>query len=146
MATGRVFPNEIDRIFNAPGGPVGRESRAVALEVAQTAQLIAERDLGNRPGDRPRTGSFARSFEVKVVGRSTEFVVQNRKPYAPALETGAAPHQISARRVSYLRFKGRDGRWRTVKSVRHPGNPAYRVLERAAIQTMNRRYGNVDIR
>lgn len=142
MAVGRVYPNEIDRIFNAPGGPIGREVRAVALQTSQNAENLARIKLGRDPRDRPRTERFARSFEVRVIGRSTEYVVQNRTPYAAPLETGSRPHAIRARRVKYLQFRGRDGRWRKVKMVRHPGNPAFRILENAGAIAMRQRYGS----
>lgn len=145
MAVGRVFPNEIDRLFNAPGGPLGREARATALEVAIVAQTLAVNELGKHPMDAPRTGEFARAFEVRVLGRSTQFQVRNRKAYAAAIELGAVAHPIQARRVSYLRFRDRQGRWRSVKMVRHPGNKAYRILERAALFVTQRRYGNVTV-
>lgn len=140
MAIGRTFPNEIDRILNAPGGPIGRESRQLALQIARNAEAMATMKLGKHPGDRPRTGEFARGFQVRVAGRSTEFYVVNTKPYAAALEAGARPHIIRARKTT-LRFRGRDGRWRNVKLVRHPGNAAYRILENAALAAMRQRYG-----
>lgn len=145
MAVGRVYPNEINRILYAPGGPIGKEARALSLQVARNAQLFAQMKLGKNPNDRPRTGKFERSFEVKVLGRSTEFQVLNRVPYAAAIEEGARPHVIRARRVSNLRFKDRTGQWRNVKMVRHPGNPAYRILQLGAITAMRQRYGTVRV-
>lgn len=145
MAVGRVFPNEIDRIFNAPGGPIGKEARAVAIEVASTAEFLSTVELGIHPGDKPRTGQLARNWRVRVVGRSTHFQVYNPTPYAAPIDQGAKPHLITAKKTSYLRFRGRDGRWRTVKMVRHPGNPAFKFLERAAISVMTTRYGSIRV-
>lgn len=144
MAVGRIFPNEIDRLFTAPGGDLGREARRIALQIAQ----VASEDQANRPrhpADKPRTGRLERGYEVRVAGRSTTFSVINRVPYAAPNELGARPHRIAARRVSNLRFKGRDGRWRNVKIVKHPGNPAYKVLEFAAVKVVSRNYGAVRI-
>lgn len=146
MALGRVFPNEIDRLFNAPGGPIGREARQLALQVANNAATLTRQKLGKNPNDKPRTGKLARSWTVKVAGRSTEFEVANTAGYSAAIEKGARPHAIRARRVSHLRFKGRDGRWRTVKMVRHPGNAAYRLLETAAVVSVRQRYGTAQVR
>lgn len=146
MALGRVFPNEIDRIFNAPGGPIGKEVRAVALDTANIGETLAHMQLGKHPMDKPRTGLYARSFTVKVVGRSTTFEVSNRAPYAAPLEEGGRPHAIRARRVSHLKFRDRSGQWRRVKMVRHPGNPAFRIMERSLYLAMVRRYGSVRIR
>lgn len=144
MALGRIFPNEIDRLFTAPGGTLGREARRIALEVAQQAKEDESRRQ-HHPGDAPRTGRLALSYEVRVVGRSTTFTVINRRPYAAAIEKGARPHVIAARRVDYLRFRGRDGQWRQVKLVKHPGNPAFRILETAAVKVVSKNYGGVRI-
>lgn len=145
MAVGRIFPNEIDRLFNAPGGPIGKEARAVALQVARNAQLLATIKLGRNPMDKPRTRRYERGFGVRVIGRSTEFEVYNNTPYAAPLEEGGRPHAIRARRVSHLRFRDRTGQWRTVKMVRHPGNPAFRILETAAVLAMRQRYGSARV-
>ena len=146
MAVGRVFPNEIDRLFNAPGGPIGKEVRGLALDTARIAGILATIKLGKNPNDQRRTGQFARAFEVVVLGRSTEFVVQNRKKYAASLEKGAKPHVIRARKAQVLTFKDRSGRWRKLKMVRHPGNPAFRILESAAAIAVRQRYGSAVVR
>lgn len=145
MAIGRVFPNEIDRIFKLPGGPIGKEVRATAIQIAIEAQRLTVSRTGKHPGDRPRTGNLARSWKVRVVGSSTNFEVYNTKKYAASQELGALPHQIRARKVSHLQFKGRDGRWRRVKMVQHPGNPALYILRDAAIKVAQSRYGSVRV-
>jgi len=146
MALGRVFPNEIDRMLNAPSGPIGKEARAIALDTAHIGETLARMKMGKHPGDAPRTGQYARSFWVKVLGRSTNYEVSNRAPHAAAQETGSRPHAIRARRVSHLKFRDRTGQWRRVKMVRHPGNPALRILETSMVLAMRRRYGSVQIR
>lgn len=143
MAIGRVFPNEVDRIINYPGGPVGKEARALALQIARNASTLANIRLGRHPGDKPRTKKYERGFKVKVVGRTTEFEVTNSVPYANVIESGARPHDIRARRVSNLQFRDRSGRWRKVKVVRHPGSPAFKILETAAFVAVRQRYGAV---
>jgi hypothetical protein len=145
MALGRVFPNEVDRLFNAPGGPIGKEVRAVAIEAARIGEILAEMQLGKHPMDAQRTGRYKRSFQVKVVGRSTHFELSNKTPYAAALESGSRPHAIRAKRVKNLQFRDRTGAWRRVKMVRHPGNPAFRIMERSIILAMRRRYGSVRV-
>lgn len=132
-------------MFNAPGGPIGKEARAVALDAAHIGETLAHMQLGKHPGDAPRTGRYARSFNVKVIGRSTHFELSNRTPYAAALESGSRPHAIRARNVSHLQFRDRSGQWRRVRMVRHPGNPAFRILERSVKLAMIRRYGSVRI-
>lgn len=131
---GRIYPNEIRRIFTLPGGDVGRACRKVALDIAEESQRIAIIELGNNPGDRPRTGAYARGFTVTVDRAPNTFVfkVGNSRSYAAHLEYGTKPHIIKARRVQNLQFRGRDGRWRKVKVVSHPGHKGFRILQRAA--------------
>lgn len=145
MAVGRVFPNEIDRVLYYPGGPIGKEVRALSLQIANNASVMAATQLGKNPMDKPRTGKYRDSFKVRVVGRTTEFQVSNNQKYAAALETGAKPHEIRAKRSRTLHFKDRQGRWRRLKIVRHPGNPAFHILEKAAILSMDQRYGKFTV-
>lgn len=138
---GRTYPNEIKRILEAPGGDVGKECRRVALLIAEEAKRQAEATYGKHPGDRPRTGALAKAYRVTVIPGTNQFQVTNPKKYAAAMEKGARRHDIRARRVSNLRFKGRDGRWRTVKLVRHRGSAARNTLLTSARLVMRRRYG-----
>lgn len=139
---GKTYPSEIDRILSAPGGDVGRECRALALDIAGEAKRQAQATFGKHPGDQPRTGNLAKSYQVIVVPGTNHFIVRNPKKYAAAMEGGANPHDIRARsRTSYLQFKGRDGRWRRVKMVRHPGSVGRHTLETSTRIVMRRRYG-----
>jgi hypothetical protein len=138
---GRTYPSEIKRILTAPGGDVGRECRSVALEIAVEAKRQALNVFGKHPGDRPRTGALANAYQVKVIPGSNTFVVINPKKYAAAMEKGAARHIIKPRKVNYLQFRGRDGRWNKVKLVRHPGSAARNTLLNSAKAVMQRRYG-----
>jgi hypothetical protein len=137
---GRTYPNEIKRLFTLPGGDVGKACRKVALDIADEAKRIAQVELGIHPGDKPRSGDYARGFQVKVARANGKFafIVSNKKNYAAALEYGTRPHIIRARRVQHLEFRGRNGVWYKVKTVSHPGNKAYRILERAATNTMKK--------
>ncbi len=138
---GRTYPNEIHRVLYLPGGDVGRELRRVALDIAQEARRNVVNRLGKHPGDAPRTGDLAKSFRVEVIPGTNSFMVRNPRKYAAAIEFGAQKHDIRPRRVQYLRFRGRDGRWRKVKLVKHPGNAPYRYLSDARRTVMRRRYG-----
>lgn len=138
---GRTYPSEINRVLYSPGGDVGRECRAVALEIAEQAHRDAVKVYGRHPGDRPRTGRLARSYRVLVVPGTNTFMVDNRTPYAAAMELGARPHKIHARRGGTLTFRGRDGRWRKVKFVSHPGSAPRNTLRNAGRVVMRRRYG-----
>lgn len=139
---GYVFPNEVDRILKAPGGPVGAVVRKLAMDTARHAEAISISELGNRhPSDAPRTGKFARSWEVKVESdpqSGFKYVVKNRKKQAATLESGSRPHEIKARKAKFLRFKSRKtGKWVTVKVVYHPGQKTgYKILERALIRSV----------
>jgi hypothetical protein len=153
-----IYPTEITRILKMPGGPVGVEVRKFALLAASVSESIARRELGNRhPADAPRSGRYARSFEVKVENYPADdvgfqFVIRNRANYAAVLESGSRPHDIYARRVyggkgkgaKLLRFRSRkDGQWRAVFAVAHPGQrTGYRILWRgvnAALALMRMR-------
>ena len=139
---GRTYPNEIDRILHAPGGDVGREIRKLALLIADEARRQAELTFGRHPGDAPRTGKLAASYQVKVIPGTNSFVVRNPRKYAAAMEKGARAHEIRARRTEYLQFRGRDGRWRRVKLVKHPGSVGRNTLLTASRVATVRRYGS----
>lgn len=140
---GRTYPTEINRILNMPGGDVGREARALALAIAAEAKRNAELTFGRHPGDKPRTGDLAKAYRVEVVPGTNQFKVRNPKKYAAAMELGARPHEIRARRVDYLQFQGRDGRFHRVKLVKHPGSAARNTLLISARVAAVRRYGAV---
>lgn len=138
---GRTFPNEIKRILSAPGGDVGKEVRAVALDIATEAKRSAIAVFGKHPGDKPRTGDLAKSYQVKVIPGTNHFTVTNPKKYAAAMEFGAIPHNITPRRVTYLQFRDRNGHLRKLKLVRHPGSIGRQTLTIAMKVVMRRRYG-----
>jgi hypothetical protein len=140
---GYTYPNEINRILYKPGGDVGRYARKIALEIAEEAKQLAKNELGKNPKDRPRTGRLSLSYRVTVIPGTNIFRVNNSRDYATAIELGAKPHEIRARRVEYLQFRGRDGRLRRVKMVFHPGNKSYLLMDRAADTATARRFGTV---
>ena len=147
-----IYPTEITRILKMPGGPVGVEVRKFALLAASVSESIARRELGNRhPADAPRSGRYARSFEVKVENYPADnvgfqFVIRNRAKYSEVLEYGSNPHRIYARgafnkkgNTKYLRFRSRqDGQWRTIRYVNHPGQKfGYRIVWRGINAAMS---------
>lgn len=138
---GRTYPNEIDRILKYPGGDVGKECRRVALATADEAARVTLLTLGHHPGDAPRTLRLATSYRVEVISGTNQFIVKNPVKYAAAIEKGARAHDIRPRRTSYLQFRGRDGRWRKIKVVHHPGNLARNILSNAAYSVVKRFYG-----
>lgn len=138
---GRTYPSEIQRILYSPGGDVGKYARRVALEIAAEAKRLAILRLGNKPFDKARTGKLARNYRVTVIAGTNKFRVTNPTGYNDAIELGAQPHIIRARRVTYLRFVDRRGVARKVKMVHHPGNPAFHLMRDAAEHVMKRRFG-----
>lgn len=138
---GHTYPNEIKRILESPGGDVGREVRACALDIAEEAKRQAIVTFGRHPGDAPRTGRLANAYQVKVIPGTNSFTVTNPKKYAAAMEKGARPHTISAKRTRYLHFTDRLGRSRRVKMVRHPGSVGRQTLAASMRIVMRRRYG-----
>jgi|GEM_PF-4069321 len=140
-----IYPNEIDRILKMPGGPPGVRIRKFCIDVAESARRQAQTELGRRSRyDQPRTGRYAKSFAVKVETNSVtgyQFVIENTVPYASVLESGSqGPYEIKARKAKYLRFRSRkDGQWRRVKAVMHPGiKDGYHILESALKRVLRR--------
>lgn len=140
-----LYPNEIDRILRMPGGPPGVRIRRFCLDVTATARRQAQAELGRRSKyDQPRTGKYAKSFTVTVEPNAIsgyQFVIANKVPYASVLESGSTgPYEIRARRKKYLRFRSRkDGQWRRVKAVMHPGvKDGYHILESALKRVLRR--------
>lgn len=140
---GRTYPNEIHRILFMPGGDVGRECRKTAMEIAAEAKRQAIATFGKHPFDQARTGKLANAYQVRVVPGTNHFQVVNPKKYAAAMEKGARPHRIRARRKTTLQFRDRTGRWRYTTFVRHPGSVGRHTLKTAMRVTMVRRYGAV---
>lgn len=137
---GKTYPNEIQRILFSPGGDVGREVRACALDIAEEAKRQAGVVFGRHPMDKPRTGLLANSYQVKVIPGTNSFIVINPLKYAAAMELGALPHRIVGRH-HILQFRGRDGRFRRIKYVNHPGSVGRHTLLLATKLVMRRRYG-----
>lgn len=132
-----LYPNEMDRLLRSPGGPVGVRVRRLCLDIATEGSRIARAELGNRhPSDAPRTGRYARSFNVTVrtgVPTGFEFEVSNNAKQAAILEEGSKAHEIRARKAKTLVFRSRKtGAIVRKKVVYHPGQKqGYHVLWRA---------------
>lgn len=141
---GRTYPNEINRVLNSPGGDVGRSIRLLAMEIAAEAAHQADLTYGKHPGDKPRTGKLAKSYQVRVVPGTNQFIVRNTRKYASAMEFGAREHEIKARKKTVLlQFRDRNGVWRRVKAVQHPGSVGRHTLYLAGVVVVKRRLGAV---
>lgn len=82
------------------------------------------------PEFKPRTGALqaATSFRVVRTAGGKLLKIRNDAKYAAAIDTGAKPHPIVARRAPCLVFRGRDGKLVFTKRVNHPGNRPYKFL------------------
>ena len=140
---GRTYPAEINRILYKPGGPIGRLCQSVAVDIADQARILAEQTYGKDPRDKPRTGDLAKSYRIQIVQGTNTFIVRNPKKYAAAMEFGARPHFIKARRVEYLQFRDRQGNPRRTKIVFHPGSLPHNTLRKARDMVVIRRFGTI---
>jgi len=138
---GKTYPNEIDRILKMPGGDVGCAARKLALEITAEARKNALLTYGRNPMDQPRTGEMANAYKVIVIAGTNHFMVKNPKKYAAPMELGAKANIIRARGRRMLRFRDRQGRWRRVEFVNHPGSVARNTLWISARVVMVRRFG-----
>lgn len=101
-----------------------------AMEIA--GQQGIER-IFQSPGFKPRTGNLQRKAGFKILkSRGRILRIRDTAPYAAAIDGGARPHVIRARRAKFLRFRGKDGALVFRRSVNHPGNKPYKFLWNAA--------------
>ena len=121
---------------------IGSIKRAHQHLLARTEDAIRQaEDVAGRhaieqvdtnPTFKPRTGNLQRQTGyklIKVGGRILR--VFNKAAYAGAIDQGARPHVIAARRKQFLRFMGRNGNWVFRRSVNRPGNKPYKFLFKA---------------
>lgn len=111
-----------------------------ALQDAETVGLASVR---TNPGFKPRTGALQDATESRIVRTKNRKLLRfwNKKPYAAAIDKGAHPHFIFARKKPYLRFRTKGGQWVSRRAVKHPGNRAYKFLSNAtdkAFSTLGR--------
>lgn len=114
-------------------GRFSQKHRAEVEQVAEEAGQFGVRYVLTNPTFKPRTGNLQKKTESKVIRRGKKAVVvslRNRAPYAAAIDRGAKPHVIRARRRKALRFfKGGSVVFR--RHVNHPGNRPFKFLYRA---------------
>ena len=103
-------------------------------------ELNDARDFGvkytaEHPTFTPRSGSqgLAHATTGQVIRTKNRGIVrlQNRKPYAAAIDKGARPHVITAKGKA-LRFMGNGG-FVFRKRVNHPGNRPFKFLSTATL-------------
>ena len=111
---------------------LGKRMRKAAAQAAEDMTFEESSRAKRRATIRPRrrTRRYWSSIhpEVRKVGGVSGKIASN-VVYAPALEFGTKPHVIRPRRKKALFWPGAA---HPVKSVRHPGTPAFNVLGDAA--------------
>ncbi len=98
---------------------------------------LAEWALENVKAETPdtKTGTDIRGMwqiDHSKTAKRERFIIQNIYPKQEIIlffEEGTKPHTIRAKNAPYLIFFWEtQNRWVKVKSVKHPGTPAYRML------------------
>lgn len=110
---------------------VAQTKTAIAADMAAAGERAVQYAKAF-PRFRPRTGKLQRSNEWRTVRAPNGRILQirNTAKYSAAIDRGARPHDITARRKPFLVFLGKTG-WVRTKRVKHPGNRPYRFLEGA---------------
>jgi hypothetical protein len=132
---------DLSSIRNAHRMLLQAHDAAVDAELERAAKFGAEH-VEKHHKFKSRSGKLAKSTKARVSKTSGGGKVRLRWPlkYAAAIDGGARPHRITARRRKFLRFRGRNGAFVFRRSVNHPGNKPYKFGWRA-IHASHRRFG-----
>lgn len=107
---------------------LAQTNTAIGAAMAQAGERAVEY-AKQFPRFHPRSGNLQSKNEWRMVrapnGRILK--IRNTAKYAAAIDRGARPHDIVARRKPFLTFLGKHG-WVRTKRVKHPGNRPYRFL------------------
>jgi hypothetical protein len=124
-------PIDIVAVHKAHARFLTRHSLMVQKEAEQAGQFGVQH-VQDHPTFKPRTGELQRKTSAKVLIRRNGKILQlrNTAKHAHAIDLGAKPHVIKARRGKSLRFMV-GGKVVFRRSVKHPGNRPYRFLYRA---------------
>ena len=108
------------------------QTKTALAEAATDAGQFAVDYVHAHPTFTPRTGHLQDSTSWKTVRLSSGRVVrvENRAKYAAAIDRGAKPHVIEARRGKTLAFT-KNGKLMFRRRVNHPGNKPTKFLYRA---------------
>jgi len=99
----------------------------------EAAAKVGEAHPGKHATFTHRTHKLEKSTKGQVIRTSKggfRVRLSNARKYAAAIDLGAKPHTITARRAKNLRFIV-GGKLMFRKTVQHPGNRPYRFLYRA---------------
>lgn len=117
MGQVRINDAALSEILADPG--VQAKLRRVADRVADTARTTAARHVGN--------ASYLGSIRIEQHGRGWRVLSDDEQ--AAIVEYGTRPHTITAGPGKVLWWPGAP---HPVKTVHHPGSPAYHVFGNAA--------------
>lgn len=120
--------------------------RAVDEELEQSGRVAREHVLDHSQF-KSRTGALVKATKARVIRAAggKKIIVSNSKKYAAAIDLGAKPHIIRPSKKKLLRFMV-GGRFVFARSVRHPGNRAYRFLYRATLGAARTAAKNIESR
>lgn len=110
----------------------GRYGAALQAALPRVAENTARRLKTGAQQGYHAYPAIAAGFQQLTSTRGGTIVagLVNTHPVFPFREYDTRPHTIAARRVPYLHFKGRDGRWVRVVSVAHPGTKGLYAVAR----------------
>jgi len=108
-------------------------NQRMIVEAADRAGDHAEEHVQRYATFKRRTGKLQDATRHRVVRTRGGHLlrIQNPAKYAAAIDSGARPHRIVARRAKALRFIGRAGGIVFRQAINHPGNKPYKFLYRA---------------
>lgn len=133
----RAVVDACQRTINAIDQHVRGALRRSAVTVANSAH--------RQHAYKDRTGSLSNSIRAgePVGGTLVTVDVTADTPYAAAIELGAKPHVITARKGKALRFQV-GGRTVFRRSVNHPGNKPYKFLAGALEREVDDIYVHIE--
>jgi hypothetical protein len=118
----------LDAVQQAHDKLLSQTSAGITLELADAGKFAVDY-VKTHPTFTPRSGEL--QAKTQWVARRGHIIrIQNTAPHAHAIESGARPHVIEARRAKALRFVSR-GKVVFRRRVNHPGNKPYKFLYRA---------------
>jgi len=107
---------------------LSQTSAGITLELADAGKFAVDY-VKAHPTFTPRSGEL--QAKTQWVARRGHIIrIQNTAPHAHAIESGARPHVIEARRRKALRFMS-GGKAIFRRRVNHPGNRPLKFLYRA---------------
>lgn len=122
MARVVMSPGWEDRLQNETMDTKRELARDVAADIRQNI----------RAGRHVQTGALVRSVRIRRAGFSYHVFIGTDHWWT--VEYGSPPHEIRAPAGHVLRFVKPNGEIVYTMRIRHPGNPAYRVVRRAVFK------------